>query len=120
MASIGGVALDYWRGAIQRPRKRVEIHTRAGVAGVGYTVGAAIGVASDIATGKLVASLSAAMTQVAAFEAMVGTVVTAVDAAGTSHALTLVTDCRSEIRAVAGVAGMVAIVETHWQLTVEA
>jgi hypothetical protein len=120
MASIGATALDAWRGTIQRPRRPVAVHTRTGVAGAGFTVGAAVGVPSDVQTEKLLATLSAAMTQVSAFEALVGTVISVTDSAGIVHASTLVLGCSNTVRSVAGVVGLTALVETQWQFMVEA
>jgi hypothetical protein len=42
MAAIGSLTINAWRGTVQGEQKPVEIVTRAGVAGTGALIGAAV------------------------------------------------------------------------------
>ena len=120
MASVNGSTVDSWSGTIQRPTKPVEVHARTGVAGIGYTVGSAIAVPSNITTVSLYASTALAQAGAASANALVGSVVSVTDAAGVTHATTLVVQAQTAVSAVTGVSGVGAALTVQWTFMAEA
>ena len=119
MASVGGISVSAWRGTLNGPRATVDVVTRPGIAGTGFLASAASAQESQVATDALHVSLAAAAASRDACLALIGMVVTVIDALGTTWTDVLVVDCQADVRAIAGVAGNAALLSCRWRLIAE-
>lgn len=119
MSNIGVLNFTSMRGDLQGPRPNVSIFTRPGVAGHGLVVSAPHGIEQELET-DYVGPLSTAMAQFDAAEALIGTVVSITDAAGTTMANCTILDVAGRSYAITGAgAGNDTLLRLRWRLIAE-
>ncbi len=115
-ASIIGNAVDAWRGTLQGPKRAVMPFVKPGVDGSGIVVGGKHATPSEVETMTWCLDLSAAVTLKATYEALVGTIGSVTDDAGTTLDKCAILSVEAQILACTGHAVNAALLSARWTI----